>query len=94
MDYTTGMENRSKEEITALILEAANRGSTKTEMMYEAFLTYEKLSEYCTALLESGLIEYQIGERTYKTTEKGLSFLRDYRESACKSWSDIKFRPI
>jgi predicted transcriptional regulator len=85
VDYTTGMENRSKEEITALILEAANRGSTKTEMMYEAFLTYEKLSEYCTALLESGLIEYQIGERTYKTTEKGLSFLRDHRESACKT---------
>src|SRR5215813_3239281 len=77
------MENRSKEEITALILEAANRGSTKTEMMYEAFLTYEKLSEYCTALLESGLIEYQIGERTYKTTEKGLSFLRNHRENAC-----------
>jgi UDP-N-acetyl-D-mannosaminuronic acid dehydrogenase len=85
VDYTTGMENRSKEEITALILEAANRGSSKTEMMYEAFLTYEKLSEYCTALLESGLIEYQIGERTYKTTEKGLSFLRDHRESACKT---------
>src|SRR5215469_5193902 len=81
------MENRSKEEITALILEAANRGSTKTEMMYEAFLTYEKLSEYCTALLESGLIEYQIGERTYKTTEKGLSYLRDYRESTCKTVS-------
>jgi UDP-N-acetyl-D-mannosaminuronic acid dehydrogenase len=85
VDYTTGMENRSKEEITALILEAANRGSTKTEMMYEAFLTYEKLSEYCTALLESGLIEYQIGERTYKTTEKGLSFLRDHRESVCNT---------
>ena len=83
------MENRSKEQITALILEAANRGSTKTEMMYEAVLTYEKLSEYCTALLESGLIEFQIDERTYKTTEKGLSFLRDYRESACKTVRSI-----
>jgi predicted transcriptional regulator len=81
------VESKSKEEITALILEAANRGSTKTEMMYEAFLTYEKLSEYCTALLESGLIEYQIGERTYKTTEKGLLFLRNHRESVCKTVS-------
>ena len=79
------MENRSKEEITALILEAANQGSTKTEMMYQAVLTYEKLTEYCTALLENGLIEYQIGERTYKTTEKGLLFLRNHRESACKT---------
>jgi len=33
-------------------LEAANQNSTKTEMMYEAVLTYEKLSEYCTALLQ------------------------------------------
>jgi UDP-N-acetyl-D-mannosaminuronic acid dehydrogenase len=80
-----GMENRSKDEITALILAAANSGSTKTEIMYEAFLTYEKLTEYCAALLESGLIEYQRGERTYKTTEKGLFFLRNHRESACKT---------
>jgi UDP-N-acetyl-D-mannosaminuronic acid dehydrogenase len=81
------VENRSKEEITVLILEAANQGSTKTEMMYQAVLTYEKLTEYCTALLESGLIEYQIGERTYKTTEKGLLFLRNHRESVCKTVS-------
>ncbi len=85
LDYMGGMENRSKDEITALILAAANSGSTKTEIMYEAFLTYEKLTEYCAALLESGLIEYQRGERTYKTTEKGLFFLRNHRESACKT---------
>jgi predicted transcriptional regulator len=78
------MENRSRDEITARILEAANKGTTKTEIMYEAFLTYDKLSEYCVVLLESGLIEYQRGERTYKTTEKGLSFLRDHRETECK----------
>ncbi|MFZ0513716.1 MAG: winged helix-turn-helix domain-containing protein [Candidatus Nitrosopolaris sp.] len=44
LDYMGGMENRSKDEITALILEASNNGSTKTEIMYEAFLTYDKLS--------------------------------------------------
>ena len=84
LDYIRGMENRSRDEITARILEAANKGTTKTEIMYEAFLTYDKLSEYCVVLLESGLIEYQRGERTYKTTEKGLSFLRDHRETECK----------
>ncbi len=82
--YTGGMENRSKDEITALILQAANKGATKTEIMYEAFLTYDKLSEYCEVLLESALIEYRRGERTYKTTEKGLSFLRDHRDSECR----------
>jgi UDP-N-acetyl-D-mannosaminuronic acid dehydrogenase len=84
LDYIDGMENRSKDEIIALILEAANNGSTKTEIMYEAYLTYDKLTEYCMALLESGLMEYQRGERTYRTTEKGLVFLRDHRENACK----------
>ena len=84
LDYIGGMENRSRDEITARILEAANKGTTKTEIMYEAFLPYDKLSEYCVVLLESGLIEYQRGERTYKTTEKGLSFLRDHRETECK----------
>ena len=84
LDYIGGMENRSKDEITALILQAANKGATKTEIMYEAFLTYDKLSEYCGVLLESALIEYRRGERSYKTTEKGLSFLRDHRDSECK----------
>jgi UDP-N-acetyl-D-mannosaminuronic acid dehydrogenase len=84
LDYIGGMENRSRDEITARILEAANKGTTKTEIMYETFLTYDKLSEYCVVLLESGLIEYQRGERTYKTTERGLSFLRDHRETECK----------
>jgi UDP-N-acetyl-D-mannosaminuronate dehydrogenase/predicted transcriptional regulator len=84
LDYIRGMENRTRDEITARILEAANKGATKTEIMYEAFLTYDKLSEYCVVLLESGLIQYQRGERTYKTTEKGLSFLRDHRETECK----------
>jgi UDP-N-acetyl-D-mannosaminuronic acid dehydrogenase len=85
LDYIGGMENRSKDEIISLILEAAKNGSTKTEIMYEAYLTYDKLSEYCTALVESGFIEYQRGERKYKTTEKGLVSLRDHRENACKT---------
>jgi UDP-N-acetyl-D-mannosaminuronic acid dehydrogenase len=84
LDHIGGMENRSRDEITARILEAANKGTTKTEIMYETFLTYDKLGEYCMVLLESGLIEYQRGERTYKTTKRGLSFLRDHRETECK----------
>ncbi|HET7148405.1 MAG TPA: winged helix-turn-helix domain-containing protein, partial [Candidatus Nitrosopolaris sp.] len=78
------MENRSRDEITARILQAANKGSTKTEIMYETFLTHDKLSEYCVVLIENDLIAYQRGERTYKTTEKGLSFLRDHREAGCR----------
>jgi predicted transcriptional regulator len=75
------MENRSKDEIFSLILEAARKAATKTEIMYEAYLTHDKLNEYCGILLERGLIEYQLGERTYKTTDKGLTFLDKYKDN-------------
>jgi predicted transcriptional regulator len=32
--------------------------------------------EYFALLIENGLIEYLDGERTFKTTEKGMNFLR------------------
>ena len=32
--------------------------------------------EYLGLLIEKGLIEYVDGERTFKTTEKGMNFLR------------------
>jgi UDP-N-acetyl-D-mannosaminuronate dehydrogenase/predicted transcriptional regulator len=78
------MENRSKVEIFSLILEAARKATTKTEIMYEAFLTHDKLSEYCDILLERGLIEYQMGDRTYQTTDKGLMFLNEYSDQGCR----------
>jgi predicted transcriptional regulator len=39
------MKYRSRTEIVAMILEAANGGATKTKIMYRAFLSYEQLKE-------------------------------------------------
>lgn len=59
-----------------MILESANGGPvTKTKIMYSAFLSYQQLKEYLTILQENNLIEYQEGERAYRTTNKGMELL-------------------
>ena len=75
-----GMKYRSRTDITAQILEAANGGVTKTKIMYKAFLSYAQLKEYLAVLIENGLLEYIEGEQIYKTTEKGNRFLKIYNQ--------------
>ena len=70
------MKYRSRTELVSMILESANGGATKTKIMYIAFLSYNQLKEYLSVLIENNLIEYLEGTRTFKTTEKGLNFLK------------------
>jgi predicted transcriptional regulator len=70
------MKYRSRTEIVATILETANGGATKTKIMYSAFLSYNQLKEYLFMLIENNLIEYRDGTQTFRTTEKGLKFLK------------------
>jgi predicted transcriptional regulator len=72
--------NRSRTEIVAMILKAANGGETKTKIMYFAFLSYNQLKEYLSILIENNLIEYLDGANKFKTTEKGLFFLKLHNE--------------
>jgi predicted transcriptional regulator len=48
--------------------------------MYKAYLSYAQLKEYLSVLVENGLLDYQEGELKYKTTDKGLRFMRTYDE--------------
>ena len=74
------MKYRSRTEIVSMILEAANGTATKTRIMYKAFLSYAQLKEYLSVLIENNLLEYLEGSQTYKTTEKGLNFLKMHNE--------------
>ena len=74
------MGNRSRTEIVAMILNAANGGETKTKIMYFAFLSYNQLKEYLSILIENNLIEYLDGAFKFKTTEKGMFFLKLHNE--------------
>jgi predicted transcriptional regulator len=70
------MKYRSRTEIVAIILDSANGGATKTKIMYKAYLSYAQLKEYLSVLIENNLLEYNEGTQTYRTTEKGLNFLK------------------
>ena len=71
------MKYRSRSDIVGLLLDAANGGgATKTKLMYKAYLSFNQLREYLSLLVENGLIEYEEGLRTYRTTEKGIRLLQ------------------
>ena len=71
---------RNRIEIIAHILEVVNEGSndgvTKTKIMYKAFLNYAQLKEYLTILTDNGLLSYDLGTQTFKTSKKALRFLK------------------
>jgi predicted transcriptional regulator len=79
------MKNRGRNEIITSILEVISRGpSSRTKIMYGAFLSYTQLNEYLTFLLENGLISYQQkSNRTppsFTITEKGTHFLKIHNQ--------------
>ena len=70
------MKYRSRSEIIGLLLNAANGGgATKTKLMYSAFISFNQLREYLSLMVENGLIQYEEGMHTYRTTEKGMRLL-------------------
>jgi predicted transcriptional regulator len=71
------MKYRSRTDIVHLILEAANGGgANKSRLMYKAFMSFAQLKEYLILLMENDLLEYEEGQNTYRTTEKGIRLLR------------------
>ena len=72
---------RSRNDIIASILEVANGNRVRiTQIQFKAYLSYTLLKEYLVLLLENGLLEYIEGERTFKTTPKGMQFLHKHNQ--------------
>ena len=77
------MTGRSRLEIISQILETANGGvSTKIMIMYKANLSYLQLKNYLATLRNKNLLSYDLDTHTFKTTEKGLRFLKIYNRLA------------
>jgi predicted transcriptional regulator len=73
------MTIRNRIEIISQILEIANGGVTsKTKIMYKANLSYAQLKDYLLTLSDKDLLSYDIDTHTFRTTEKGLRFLKAY----------------
>ena len=77
---------RSPTEITIQILEVINgydnnnEGLTQTMLMSKLFLSHEQMKEYLMILIEDDLLSYDSTMRTFKITEKGLTFLQAYNQ--------------
>lgn len=78
--YAVG--RRDRVDIIAGILEAAKEDGTKTQIMNRANLNHQQIEKYLALLVKKGLLKKakQMKKRLFKTTDKGLKYLREYRE--------------
>jgi predicted transcriptional regulator len=75
--------NRSRLEIIAKILSVARDGARKTNIMYQANLSFRQMESYLNFLIEKGLLGSTLNEDgtpIYETTQKGNSFLKNFCE--------------
>ena len=80
--------------IIADILEVANQGAKKTQIMYQANLSYKVLQKYLLEMSDATLIEYNNENQNYLVTSKGTTFLQTYREYSKNSKSIEKRQSI
>jgi predicted transcriptional regulator len=71
---------RSKLDIVADMLHVASRGAKKTQIMYQANLSYKLLIKYLKELVKVGVVRFECAENCYVLTSKGVEFLERYRE--------------
>lgn len=75
------LKYRSRSEIISSILEVTNGNRVRiTEIQFKTYLSYKLVREYLVHLLQSDLLEYVEGERTFKTTPKGMQVLQTYNK--------------
>lgn len=80
----TSSKRRDKLRIIAEILEIAENGTLKTQIMYKANLSFAQLNDYLKFMLKINLLDKveNRGKDVYIATEKGLDFLQRQSEIA------------
>jgi len=71
---------RSRLDIIADILHVAKDGAKKTQIMYQANLSYKLLKKYLADVIEACLVRFEKKEGYYIITSKGMNFLEVYKE--------------
>ena len=77
---------RDRLQIIADMLSIARNGAKKTQIMYQANLSYRLLGRYLREVLNAGLVKFE-KDNSYVLTAKGKKFLNRHVEYAalCKS---------
>jgi predicted transcriptional regulator len=75
---------RGRLDIIADILKVVGQNAKKTQIMYQANLSYKVLQRYLKDITAASLINFQPEEQCYVLTSKGCEYLEAY-----KSYSKI-----
>jgi len=73
---------RDRLDIIADILNVVSREAKKTQIMYQANLSYKVLQRYLTEIIDAALITFQDANQIYLLTGKGHQYLNAYKEYA------------
>lgn len=71
---------RDRLDIIADILQAASRDAKKTQIMYQANLSYKVLQRYLNEVTDASLVHFQGETQSYLITPKGQDYLSAYKE--------------
>ena len=73
---------RNRLDIIADILQVASQSAKKTQIMYQANLSYKVLQRYLKNITTASLIAFETTEQCYVLTQKGRDFLEAYKDYA------------
>ena len=71
---------RDRLEIIADILNVASKEAKKTQIMYQANLSYKVLQRYLNEVITASLVRFEDSNQCYLLTEKGHEYLDAYKE--------------
>ena len=69
---------RRRLDIIADILKVASQKAKKTQIMYQANLSYKVLQRYLKEVKAASLIDFNTEDQCYTLTQKGREFLESY----------------
>ncbi len=73
---------RDRVDIIADILNVVSREAKKTQIMYQANLSYKVLQRYLTDITEAALVTFEETNQRYQLIGKGQEYLDAYKEYA------------
>ena len=82
---------RNRLDIIADILNVASKDAKKTQIMYQANLSYKVLQKYLAEVVDSSLVSFEDERQCYRLTDKGKRFLDAYEEYS-RSYKHVEKR--
>lgn len=73
---------RDRLDIIADILNVASQDPKKTQIMYQANLSYKVLQRYLNEIIDASLITFENSDQRYRLTLKGTQYLDAYKDYA------------